>query len=65
VVQSSKLSGLRSTCEARTGRTPCSDICDQAELDREYYLGSSTGDYGCMISGATFPKSDYRDWKAK
>jgi hypothetical protein len=40
--------------------------CAHEKLDREYYLGSNTGDYVCLTCGETFSPAE-RDalWQAK
>jgi hypothetical protein len=40
---------------ARKGNSPC----DHPELDKEYYLGSGTGDYVCTTCGRAGWDSDW------
>jgi hypothetical protein len=32
--------------------------CEHPEIDKEYYLGSDTGDVVCKVCGETWPHSD-------
>lgn len=50
MVQVSKVSDLLAAWEAK-GNPPC----DHPSIDREYYLGSHTGDDACLVCGASWP----------
>lgn len=32
--------------------------CDHPTVDREYYLGSGTGDEGCTVCGEVWPRGE-------
>lgn len=37
---------------AERGNPPC----DHPSVDKEYFLGSDTGDEGCTVCGSTWPR---------
>jgi hypothetical protein len=39
----------------QAGRPPCA----HKDLDREYYLGSNTGDYICLSCGKEFSRAEW------
>lgn len=49
MVQMNQVARIRRQWE-QAGRPACA----HKELDREYYLGSNTGDYVCVTCGETF-----------
>lgn len=35
--------------------------CDHPKIEKEYYLGSSTGDFVCTTCGRQAPKHDWQE----
>lgn len=51
MVQNAEVNRLRQAWEAK-GDPPC----DHPEVAVEFYLGSKTGDYACLVCGESWPK---------
>jgi hypothetical protein len=60
MVQMDKVAQIRKAWEA-AGSPPCG----HPDADREYYLGSNTGDYVCLTCGEPFSRSEWREIQAK
>jgi hypothetical protein len=59
MVQMTQAAKIRKAWEA-AGSPPCS----HPDADREYYLGSSTGDYVCTTCGEIFTRDEWLAIKA-
>lgn len=55
MAQTAELARLREAW-ARQGNPPC----DHPDVDKEYYLGTDTGDEGCLVCGDTWPRKQKR-----
>jgi hypothetical protein len=53
MVQMDRVAQIRQQWEA-SGRSPCA----HSDFDREYYLGSNTGDYVCISCGESFSRDE-------
>jgi hypothetical protein len=60
MVQMDKAAKIRKAWEA-AGSPPC----EHPDADREYCLGSSTGDYICLTCGESLSRSEWREIQAK
>ncbi|WP_228773796.1 hypothetical protein [Streptomyces sp. VN1] len=60
MVQVSETTEIQKRWEA-AGRPPC----EHKNLDREYYLGSHTGDWACMECGECFTRAEVQALREK
>jgi len=59
MIQTDRATQIRRAWEA-AGSPPCS----HPDADKEYYLGSSTGDYICLSCGDIFSSNEWLEIKA-